>query len=63
MTIKDLKNLLEQTLENLDNFNDDDEVDLYSNTYFLKTGFFLATYQGFIDLKHPTEQDNDEEDW
>jgi len=64
MTIKDLKKLLEQALENLDNFNDDDEVDLYSNTYFLKTDFFLATHKGFIDLDHPTEQDNeDEDDW
>ena len=66
MTIKELKELLEGYIENLEeNYQDDAEVEVVGNTYFLTCGRrFIATGAGFIDLDYPTgENESDEEEW
>ena len=65
MTVKELKDLLSSILDNLDNYDDNDEVKKETNTYFLKgTKYFLgiAGYNGgYIDLAN-IKIDEDEEE-
>lgn len=65
MTVKELKDLLSSILDNLDNYDDNDEVKKETNTYFLQgTKYFLgiAGYNGgYIDLAN-IEIDKDEEE-
>jgi len=57
-TIKDLKEHLQNILDELDGFEDDEEVKMVENTYWLKNRtHFLATTDGFIDLEHPIEEE------
>lgn len=65
MTIKDLKETLEAILENLEeNYEDGEEVNLVSNTYFLrgKYRFIALGSRGFVDLDYPTNEDEDGEE-
>ena len=65
MTVKELKDLLSSILDNLDNYDDNDEVKKETNTYFLKgTKYFLgiAGYNGgYIDLANINIDKDDEE--
>lgn len=65
MTVKELKDLLSSILDNLDNYDDNDEVKKETNTYFLKgTKYFLgiAGYNGgYIDLANINIDKNEEE--
>ena len=65
MKVKELKDLLSSILDNLDNFDDDDEIRKETNTYFLNGAeYFLgiAGYNGgYIDLSN-IEIDKDEEE-
>ena len=65
MTVKELKDLLSSILDNLDNYDDNDEVKKETNTYFLQgTKYFLgiAGYNGgYIDLAN-IKIDKDEEE-
>ena len=65
MTVKELKDLLSSILDNLDNYDDNDEVKKETNTYFLQgTKYFLgiAGYNGgYIDLAN-IKIDEDEEE-
>ena len=57
-TIEDLKEHLQNILDELEDFDDDEEVVMVDNTYWLKGGtHFLATTDGFIDLDHPIEEE------
>lgn len=66
-TIKDLKNFLEDLLENLnENYDDDQKVEKVSNTYFLgHPNYFLgiAGYYdgGYINLDNPVSEEEGEE--
>ena len=68
MKVKDLKELLEQTLETLENYDDEKEIKLVSNTYFLgHPNYFLgvAGYNGgylALDWLDETLENDDEEE-
>lgn len=61
MTIKELKEMLEDIIQDLgENHQDSAEVEVVSNTYFLRSGRrFLATGSGFIDLDYPVDEEED----
>lgn len=60
MTVRKLKDLLEGWIEDLENYEDEDEVRVSCNTYGMGNNF-IATYQGFIDMNDPVK--DSEEDW
>ena len=57
MTIQELKKYLQGTLDFLEErFNDEDEVEVVQNTYWLTRNgatHILETREGFIDLDNP----------
>lgn len=61
MTVADLKRKLQRYLDDLDDYNESDEVKVSCNTYGMGNNF-LATYEGFIDFDDPVK-DSSEEDW
>lgn len=69
MTVGKLKRVLNRVLENLEDFDDDKEVHMVSNTYFLGNPHYflgIAGYDGgYINLDNiPVEEDEeDEEEW
>ena len=66
MTVKGLKAKLQRVLDELENYDDDQEVRMVSNTYFLgdcRLFLGVAGYDGgYINLDDPVEEDDDEED-
>ena len=66
MTVKQLKNILEDALNDLESFNDTDTVRMVSNTYFLHGAsrfLGISGYDGgYIDLSNPVEEDDEEGD-
>lgn len=50
LTVADMKNILNEALEILDNYDEDMAIPLENNTYFMRSDNFLATRQGFIEL-------------
>lgn len=60
MTVADLKRKLQRYLDDLDDYNESDEVKVSCNTYGMGNNF-LATYEGFINFDDPVE--DSEEDW
>ena len=61
MTVADLKRKLQRYLDDLDDYNESDEVKVSCNTYGMGNNF-LATYEGFINFDDPVENSS-EEDW
>ena len=65
MKVKEIKDLLSSILDNLHNYDDNDEIKKETNTYFLQgTKYFLgiAGYNGgYIDLAN-IKIDEDEEE-
>lgn len=62
-TIKDLKEFLQEQLDNLNCYNDNQELKIASSTYFLtRNGAtnILETSRGFIDLDNPVNEDREE---
>lgn len=59
MKVKQLKEKLQDVLENLEVYDDDAEVKMYTNTYFV-SGEYIGTRQGFIPLSEPVEEDEDD---
>lgn len=59
MTILELKNYLQDFIDNLEeNYEDDQEVRLVSNTYFLRGATsILETRKGFVDLDNPVDEE------
>lgn len=66
MTVKKLRKILEDTLRDLDCYDDDQEVKMVSNTYFLgNPRYFLGVsgYDGgYISFDEPVEDDEEDED-
>lgn len=60
MTVQQLRELLESWIDDLDNYEDNDEVKVSCNTYGMGNNF-IATYNGFIDMNDPVK--DQEEDW
>ena len=61
MTIRELKEHLQSVLDELDDFDDESEVRVVSNTYFLRGAtHILETRQGFIDLDNPLNEEDDD---
>ncbi len=53
-TVKELKDYLQQVIDNLEwDYEDDDELNVATNTYFIHGTSFLATREGFVDLDTP----------
>ena len=62
LTVKRLREILEDALEQLDEYDDNDIVDASPNTYNLSAPY-LATYQGFVELDEiRVENWNDDDD-
>lgn len=62
-TIGDLKQFLQEQLDNLDCYDDNQELNVASNTYFLtRNGAtnILETSRGFIDLDNPVKENSEE---
>ena len=57
MTIKELKEHLQNIIENLDQFEEEEEIKIVENTYWLKRGqnFIAIENVGFVDLDNPIE--------
>lgn len=66
MTVKRLKKILQDAVDLLENYNDNDKVKLVSNTYFLDHPYVflgIAGYEGgYVDLDNPVDIDDEEED-
>jgi hypothetical protein len=68
ITIADLKAKLQEALDNLEEFNDEDIVQMESNTYFVKSDYFLSLGRaGFcplfdVKVEEPEDEDDDESD-
>ena len=72
MKVKELKELLEEQLEILEQYEDDDDIKMESNTYFLggaKHFLGIAGYNGgYINLQYleemitPADTEEDEEE-
>ena len=60
MTVAELKRKLQRYLDDLDDYNETDEVRVSPNTYGMGNNF-LATCEGFIDFNDPVK--DSEEDW
>lgn len=64
MTVSDLKDLLQQALDNLENYDDNQKLEIKTNTYWVRGDFISITGKGFVQLNDPvaTDDDEDEED-
>jgi len=66
MTIQELKKELQDTLDFLEErFDDEDEVELVQNTYWLTRNgatHILETRKGFIDLDNPVGYRDEDDD-
>ena len=67
ITVGKLKEVLQETLETLEDFEDDQKISLASNTYFINGAkYFLGIsgYDGgYCDLRNlEVEEDDDEDD-
>lgn len=65
MKVKELRLKLERYLNNLDDYDDDDQIKIVSNTYFLGDNcrYFLGVsgYDGgYIDLDNSVEEDEED---
>lgn len=55
-TIGDLKDHLKDILFELEDYDDEEEIDIKRSTYFLENkDNFIATQEGFIDLGNPCD--------
>lgn len=66
MTVAKLKQILQDQLDNLEQSDDNQEIKMVSNTYFLghpKYFLGIAGYDGgYISFDDPVEEDDEEED-
>lgn len=65
MKVKELRLKLERYLNKLEDYDDDDQIKIVSNTYFLGDNcrYFLGVsgYDGgYIDLDNPVEEDEED---
>lgn len=62
MKMYELKELLKNALENLEDYDDDQEVRTETNTYYVHGDFIGISGVGFVQLDDPAEKDYDEDD-
>ena len=62
MKVSKLKQYLQNAINELDEFNDDDKVHMVTNTYYLKSSNFIGTHEGYIDLNDIRVDEDDEEE-
>lgn len=62
MTVSDLKDLLQQALDNLEKYNDNQKLDIKTNTYWVRGKFISIPGVGFIQLDDPVDNDDDEDE-
>lgn len=66
MTVKELKEILEEKLEILEQYEDDDKIKMETNTYFLggaRHFLGISGYDGgYINLSYLEEQINKDEE-
>lgn len=63
MKVKDLKKLLEDALENLEQYDDETEIDKRENTYMWHPYCYIAISDrdgGYVDLFSPVEEGDEE---
>ena len=60
MKVYQLKEKLQEFLEKLEGYDQDAELKTYTNTYWLHGDEFIATYDGFVSLDTPVEEEEDE---
>ena len=56
-TVKDLKEYLQNIIDNLEEYEEETQLKIVENTYWLKDGqnFIAIEGQGFVDLDNPTD--------
>lgn len=65
LTVSKLRSILNNALDQLEDYNDSDVVSTKSNTYFVNTPF-LGTRYGYIDLNNievEEQWDDEDEEW
>ena len=62
MKVSKLKQYLQNAIDELDEFNDDDQVHMVTNTYFLNSSNFIGTHEGYVDLDNIRVDDSDDDD-
>lgn len=61
-TVKDLKEFLQEQLDNLEVYDEEQKLQLVSNTYFLGNRYcFLACGNGYLDFDDPVKENDEEE--
>lgn len=58
-----LRQKLEEAINNLDYFEDDDEIEIATNTYWVGPHFISFGSIGFVDLDNPVGEKEDDEEW
>lgn len=62
MTVAELKDLLQQALDNLEDYEDNQKLNIKTNTYFVRGKFISIPGVGFIPLNDPVAADDDEDE-
>lgn len=62
MKVSKLKQYLQNAIDKLDEFNDDDQVHMVTNTYYLKSSNFIGTHEGYVDLNNIRVDDSDDDE-
>lgn len=62
MTVSELKDLLQQALDNLENYEDYQKLNIKTNTYWVRGNFISITGKGFIELNNPVDDDDEDEE-
>lgn len=60
MKVSYLRKKLQDAIDMLEGYDDDQEIKVHPNTYFLRnSNYFLGTNHGYIDLNDPVADDED----
>lgn len=60
LTVYDLKQILQNALDSLEDYNDSSLVNLHPNTYGLYGDFISLAWKGFVSLEEPVEEEEEE---
>lgn len=61
LTVYDLKQILQNALDSLEDYSDESLVNVHSSTYLLYGDFISLAWKWFVSLDEPVE--NEEEDY
>jgi len=64
MKVKRLKEILQNTLETLEDVDENTEIKMETNTYFMKgVRYFLSSAgEGYFDIENPIKDSNEEDE-